>query len=219
MSTVLQLLPAILDTQNSGSITWLINNTDSICGLITTKLGDPKAIETNLGKAVLFDGINDGLIIDSNPLEGADSAFTIEVVFKPDPSYPNNIEQRFIHFQEPANKERRVLIELRLTEDNKWYLDTFIKSENSKLALMNKSALHPVGKWFHVALVYDKGCMRHYVNGVEEISGNVEYLPINAGRTSIGTRMDKRSWFKGSIKSLTINHQVLLPSQFKTNHQ
>ncbi len=66
----------------SQSEVWLINNTDKIANYSTQKLGDPKTIETAQGMAVEFDGIDDALIVDANPLVGMDE-FTIEVIFKP----------------------------------------------------------------------------------------------------------------------------------------
>ena len=193
---------------------WLINNIDSIYGSPSSQIGSPQVILTQDGKAVWFDGVDDGLIIESNPLEGATS-FTIEVVFHPDSiDYPNNVEQRFIHIQNPQNDDRRILIELRITEKNQWYLDTFIKSELSSLALMDENDLHPVGNCFHAAMVYEDGVMKSYVNGVEQLSGEVDFLPITGGHTSIGTRMNLRSWFKGYIRELKVSHRALTPEEF-----
>ncbi len=195
------------------SIMWQIDNVDSIDGNPTTILGDPVVMETPQGNAVQFDGVDDGLIVIANPLEDA-TAFTVEVIFKPDPSYPDNQAQRFVHIQNPGSEDRRILIELRLTEDNQWYLDTFIQSELSSNTLAQETALHPVGNWYHAALVYENKLMKHYVNGVEELSGEVDFLPIKGGYTSLGTRMDKRSWFKGAIRTLKVTHDALSPDEF-----
>jgi len=202
--------------QNEGNVTslmWQIDNVDSIEGHATTKLGEPVVVETPQGNAVQFDGIDDGLIVIANPLEDA-TALTVEVVFKPDSSYPDNQAQRFVHIQNPGDENRRILIELRLTENHQWYLDTFIKSELSSNTLATANALHPVGDWYHVALVYENRLMKHYVNGVEELSGEVDFLPIKGGYTSLGTRMDKRSWFKGAIRTLKVTHEALSPDEF-----
>ena len=91
--------------------TWKIDSIESIAGNPVTKLGEPVVIGTKRGQAVQFDGIDDGLIVKANPLGEAQS-FTIEVVFRPDSSFPQNKEQRFIHFQNPNNEDRRVLIEI-----------------------------------------------------------------------------------------------------------
>jgi hypothetical protein len=205
-----------LNTDDVFSVTWNINNVDSIDGNATAKLSEPVVIDTEYGPAVWFDGIDDGLIVVSNPLEGA-TAFTAEVIFKPDSSYPDNEAQRFIHIQNPTSDNRRILIELRLTQDHQWYLDTFIKSELSSLALMDENLVHPVGEWYHAAMIYENRMMKHYVNGIEELSGEVDFLPISNGYTSIGTRMNKRSWFKGTIRILKVTHRVLSPDEFLVN--
>ncbi|MCF6271252.1 MAG: LamG domain-containing protein [Melioribacteraceae bacterium] len=204
------------NAQSNNSKLWQINNVKSIGGFEISKLSMPEVIETRGSKAVQFDGLDDGLLVESNLLEGVSSVFTLEVVFRPDASYPNNIEQRFLHIQNPKDGDRRVLIELRLAENNLWYLDTFIKSENSDFTLVDAKNLHPVGEWYHAALVYENGTAKHYVNGIEEFSGEVEYLPIIDGKTSIGTRMNKVSWFKGGIKKIRVTHKALTPAEFMT---
>lgn len=199
------------------STKWNINSVDSIAGFSVIKSDSPQMIDSDeYEKVVWFDGVDDGLLIEANPLEGATN-FTIEVVFKPDSSLPANEEQRFIHFQDPDNNDRRVLIETRLTDGQQWYLDTYIKSEISSKALKLETALHPVGEWYHAALIYDNGSMKHFVNGIEEISGEVSFLPITNAHTSIGTRMDQRSWFKGSIAILKVTHSALTPGDFIRN--
>jgi hypothetical protein len=214
------LAASILNGQDSGNVfstIWNIGSVDSIAGFPVIKSDLPHVIDSDVyGKVVWFDGIDDGLLVESNPLEGAVN-FTIEVIFKPDSSWPANEEQRFIHFQNPANDDRRILIELRLTDTHQWYLDTYIKSELSSKALKLETAVHPVGQWYHAALVYDNRSMKHFVNGIEEISGTVDYLPVTSGSTSIGTRMNQISWFKGSIAILKVTHSALTPDDFIKN--
>jgi hypothetical protein len=214
------LSSSMLSAQNPStpfSTTWNIGNEDSIAGFSVIKSDSPQVIDSEeYGKVTWFDGIDDGLLVESNPLDGATN-LAIEVIFKPDSSWPANEEQRFIHIQDPANNDRRILIELRLTDDHQWYLDTYIKSEVSSKALKLETALHPVGQWYHAALVYDNRSMKHFVNGIEEISGEVDYLPITNAFTSIGTRMDQRSWFKGCIAILKITHSALQPENFIKN--
>ncbi|MEJ2546077.1 MAG: T9SS type A sorting domain-containing protein [Calditrichaceae bacterium] len=59
--------------------------------------------------------------------------------------------------------------------------------------------------------------MSHYVNGIFEMSGNVEYSKMNSGQTSIGVRLNQRSWFKGAIRSLRVTRRVLEPEDFMIN--
>ena len=201
--------------QDAYNVLWLIDNTNSIDSNATTKLGDPIVIETELGSAVEFDGVNDGLIVDSNPLADAEQ-FTVEVIFNPYQALLSvNEEQRFIHIQE--SDDRRILIELRLTENSEWFLDTFIKDGNSNCVLYASEFPHAINKWYHAALVYKDGVMSHYVNGIFELSGNVQYSKMTSGQTSIGVRLNQVSWFKGAIRSLRITHEALDSEAFMIN--
>jgi len=193
-------------------VIWAIDNVSSIGGYDTQVLGDPVVVNSELGPAVEFDGIDDGLIVENNPVAGTEE-FTIEVIFQPYiSSDPGNVEQRFVHMQE--NDENRLLIELRLADDNQWFLDTFIKSENSSMALYAEDFPHPIGPWYHAALVYKEGEMRHYVNGEFEMSGHVSFIPVSGGQTSIGVRLNQRSWYKGAIYKLKVTHRALEPGEF-----
>lgn len=190
-----------------------LDSLDSIGGFPVSKIGEPSIVETSAGKAIAFNGIDDGLILRGNPLSNAVS-FTIEVIFKPEASYPDNIEQRFIHIQNLKNENSRILVELRLTNDDQWFLDTFIKSDESALTLYAEKFLHPVGEWQHAALVYEEGIMKHFVNGIEEMSGSINYIPIEEGATSIGMRINKVSWFKGTIQTIKMTPKALKPKEF-----
>ncbi|MCC9168203.1 LamG domain-containing protein [Pontibacter sp. XAAS-A31] len=189
---------------------WHLNSLESIGNHEVSIVGNPKVINVEpAGKAVEFDGVDDGLLVDANPITGAEE-FTIEVAFKPYASYPENIEQRFLHIQDPNNESRRILIELRLNNKQEWYVDFFMRTEDASLVLIDSTKTHPVDEWATVALVYQDGQMRGYVNGVQESAGDIAYLPISAeAKTSLGTRMDKRSWFKGAIRTVTFNHEAL----------
>jgi hypothetical protein len=195
------------------SSTLELNNLKNIGGFEVSKIGEPAIVETPKGKAAAFNGIEDALILRGNPLSKA-SSFTIEVIFKPEASYPDNIEQRFIHIQNLKNENSRILVELRLTDGGKWFLDTFVKSDDAALTLYADKFLHPVGEWYHAALVYKGGTMKHFVNGIEEMSGSVDFIPIDEGDTSIGMRINKVSWFKGTIKTIRMTPAALKPEEF-----
>lgn len=188
---------------------WEINRLDSIGGFTVATIGEPKVVDTDVGKAVEFDGIDDGLLVNGNPMAGANE-FTIEVVFKPSPG--GLIEQRFVHFQQ--DDDNRILIELRSTPEDNWFLDTFIKSGTSSRALFAENFPHPTNEWQHAGLVYKDGVMKHYVNGIEELSNTVAYLEVNSGSTSLGVRQNLVSWYKGLIHTLKISHKALSPDEF-----
>jgi hypothetical protein len=195
------------------SVVWNLDRLGDIGGHSTTKLGQPVLAETPFGRGIIFNGIEDGLIVRSNPLDSA-AAFTIEIIFWPDFSEPMNVEQRFLHIQNPDNENRRVLIELRHAANNEWFLDTFIKSEESSCTLYADAFRHRAGNWYHAALVYENGTMKHYVDGREELSGRVKYVPIESGHTAIGVRMNRRFWYKGAIRTIKVTRCALPPGEF-----
>lgn len=194
---------------------WNLSELEKIGGHQVTIIGTPVVVKDK--EAIEFDGVHDGIIVKANPLSGAED-FTLEVIFKPEASSdPNNVEQRFVHIQNTVNENSRMLIELRLTKENNWFLDTFIKSDDSALTLYAERFPHPVGQWYHAALVYEKGAMKHFVNGIEEMSGEVKYVPIIEGNTSIGMRINQVSWFKGMIKTIRATKKALKPEEFIKN--
>jgi hypothetical protein len=207
------VLSARLTAQShEGAMVWAIDRLTSIGGHQTEVLGEPRVIGSALGSAVEFDGVGAALVVEANPVAGA-TEFTIEVIFRPYASSdPANVEQRFIHLQD--SEEHRLLIELRLTDDHRWFLDTYIKSGDSARVLYAKAFTHPIGPWYHAALVYQDGEMRHFVNGVLEMSGRVNYVPMIGGRTSVGARLNRHSWYKGAIHELRVTPIALEPSLF-----
>lgn len=199
---LLFFLSASCDRSMKEKVIWEINNTREVGGNSVTVSGNPGVIDAQDNRFVEFDGQNDGLLVNANPIEGMEE-FTISVVFKPYPGYPENREQRFLHIQDPENENRRILVELRLNERAEWHGDWFIKTENESLTLIDSSQTHPVNEWATISVVYSDGVVKGYVNGNEEVSGKFHYLPIGENaKTSIGTRMDQRSWFKGAIKEV-----------------
>lgn len=189
-------------SENYKTIVWNIDSPVKIGENSTTVWGSPKVILNKGEKMVEFLGENDGLLVDKNPLERM-KEFTIQVDFNPYDGYPENREQRFLHIQDPNNENRRILMELRLNAKNEWYGDWFIKSEKHGLTLIDSTLTHPVNVCATMSLVYKDGEMKGYVNGKQEGAGMISYLPIGEdGKTSIGTRMNKTSWFKGTIKQV-----------------
>src|SRR6267142_5200988 len=86
-----------------GETTWTFDRLDKIGGLPVKVEGNPKVIETPLGKAVEFNGVDDSIYIDQHPLAGAEQ-FTFEAIFRPD---GGATEQRWFHLAErnPATGE------------------------------------------------------------------------------------------------------------------
>lgn len=203
-------LAAQSPTADKGVITWNLDRLDGIGGHKVTVLGEPKVIDTPAGKALEFDGVDDAILLDVNPLAGL-KEFTAEVVFQPYASGPK--EQRFFHMQEAAS-ENRVLFETRLTDDRQWFLDTFLKSGDGNYTQFAKDALHKLGPWYHAALTIDAKQMRHYVNGQLELSTAIEFQPLAPGQTSLGVRLNKVHWYKGAIRQVRVTPRVLMPDAF-----
>jgi len=199
--------------RTSVSELWSFDRLDSIGGHKTTLLGEPRVVDTPLGKAAEFDGVDDAIVVDDHPLAGA-RAFTLEVVFRPDGGAR---EQRFLHLNENpatgADSENRMLLELRVNE-SQWFLDSYHQSGASNKALMNREALHPVGAWCHVATVYDGQELRNYVDGALQGAFALSLAPHAAGKTSVGARINKISFFKGAIRQARFTRKALAPAEF-----
>src|SRR6267143_989643 len=89
--------PAVVAAQKAPrQITWTFDRLDKIGGVETKVEGNPKVIETPLGKAIEFDGVDDALWIEQHPLAGAET-FTFEAIFRPD---GGATEQRWFHLAE-----------------------------------------------------------------------------------------------------------------------
>lgn len=190
-------------------ITWKLDSLDKVGGQTAVRIGHPQIINTSNGEAVLFNGMDDGLVVAQNPVAGA-AAFTVEAVFRPDTG--GAFEQRWFHIQDESN-DNRVLLEIRLTGEQ-WSLDTFIKSGENKLTLYSENFKHAAGQWYHVALVFDGATMRHFVDGKEELSGPLAIQPLGGGSTSIGVRMNRVSWFKGAVIKARFTTRALSPAEF-----
>jgi hypothetical protein len=192
------------------SVTWKIDNLVKIGGNAVEVLGNPQIVKTERGKAILFDGVDDGIFIKQNPLEGF-KEFTVEAVFRPDAG--GGKEQRWLHIEDTENTESRALLETRLLE-NEWFLDTFIKSGDNRSTLYAENFKHPAGVWYTVALVYDGTEMRHYVGGKLELAGKITRQPFGGGQTSLGVRQNKIYWFKGAILKARFTNRALSPDEF-----
>jgi hypothetical protein len=192
---------------------WKFDRTDRIGGHATTVLGHPRVIDTPAGKAIEFNGVDDGLIVDNHPLAGAET-FTWEAVFRPD---GGNAEQRWFHLEEnPATGEdtaNRMLFEIRVA-DGRWCLDAFNHSGPVQKALLNRANLHDLGRWHHVAAVYDGKEFRSYVDGAPDGAATIHLAPQGAGRAAVGVRLNKVYYFKGAVRVARFTRRALAPSEF-----
>jgi hypothetical protein len=211
-----QKTPADSDTAPKTQV-WRFDNTASIDGYKTTALGHPQVIGTPYGKAVAFNGVDDALFIDDHPLAGV-TAYTWEVIFRPDAGGAQ--AQRFFHLQEQnpltgANTQNRMLFELRIV-DGQWCLDSFATSAGQSRTLLNctPSGLHPLGKWYRITAVYDGKELKNYVDDDLQGAGPVFLAPQGPGHSSVGTRIDKRDYFKGAVYSARMTPRALTQAEF-----
>ena len=194
------LTAAVANVAAPVAVTWHFDSTDTIGGHPTQVLGHPHVIDSPYGKAVEFNGVDDGIFIPVHPLAGA-STYTWEVIFRPDAD--GQAEQRFFHLQEQdaatgKDTMNRMLFEIRI-RDCQWCLDSFASSGASNRTLLNCKALHPLGKWYRVTAVYDGKELRNYVDDELQGSGSLDLKPQLEGHTSVGVRINKVFYFKGAI--------------------
>jgi hypothetical protein len=194
---------------------WTFERLDKLGNHVTKVLGNPQLIDSTEGKAVEFDGVDDAMFVDIHPLAGAET-FTWEVIFRPYKGGKG--EQRFFHLQSVDPKTKadiptRLLLETRLTGDQ-WYLDSFALSGNASRALIDRTKLHPLDRWHHVAMVYDGREFRHYVNRQLQGSAEVQLKPQPEGRASAGVRINLVDYFKGAIRLARFTRRPLAPEEF-----
>jgi hypothetical protein len=197
------------------ALVWRFDRIDSIGGHPTHVLGHPHLIDSPYGKAIEFNGVDDALFVDVHPLARA-SEYTWEVIFKPDMDGAE--AQRFFHLSEidPAtgkDTENRMLFEIRIVK-GEWCLDSFAESNGSRRTLLNCNKLYPLGKWYRVTAVYDGKMLRDYVGDELQGEGELHLTPQGPGHSSIGTRINRRDYFKGAIFEARFTPRALKPEEF-----
>ncbi len=180
-------LPAVAQQE-----VWRFDQTSEMNGHDIKVLGHPQVVDTAIGKAVAFNGVDDALFFDVHPLAGA-ATWTWEMIFKPDAD--GKPAQRIFHLQsvDPATgadiANERMLFEIRIVAgaDGKpaqWCLDSFATAGGQSRTLLNCDKLHPFGQWYRVTAVYDGKMLHNYVG--DELQGEGELDP--AGGTA-GARL------------------------------
>lgn len=205
---VLMVLTHVPADAQTDAVTWRFDRLDRIGGRPTRVLGEPRVVGSPLGPVVEFDGVDDALLVDVHPLAGA-VQFTWEAVFRPDGGAR---AQRWFHLQQDGS-DNRMLFEIRVAGDQ-WFLDAFAYSDGREKALINRDALHPVGRWYHVAAVYDGTTFSSYVDGVKQLDAPLLITSQKDGRSSVGVRITLVDYFKGAIHSARFTRRALAPGQF-----
>ena len=203
-------------------ITWTFDRLDMIGGVATRVEGHPNVVDTPIGKAIEFNGIDDAVWIEQHPLAGA-GTFTVEAIFRPD---GGATEQRWLHLAERDPKtgglagapdgNSRVLFELRVVNGDQWYLDAFVHGPGYNQALMFPEKRYPIGRWYHVAQTFDGKTFRSYVNGESQGEADIAFTPQGGGATSVGTRINRVNYFHGAVRRARFTAKALAPDQFMT---
>lgn len=194
-----------------GTVDWRVADLPSIDSI----KGVPTLIDTKLGKAVHFNGETDGYFLGENPLQGMEE-LTVEVIFRQ--AGDAAFEQRFLHMG--TVRGARILFETRVNPDATWYLDTFIRlDKETDLVLIDPEQTHPADRWYNLAMVVADGKATSYVDGVEQLTGEIPYREIVEGITSVGVRQNQVCWFKGDMYRIRITPKALTPEEFLTDHE
>ena len=211
--------------QSSQDVVWQFDRLDKIGGFPAHVDGQPKVITTPAGKAVLFDGVHDGLFIDKHPLAGF-SQFTFQALVRPDGGDP---AQRWFHLAETdpktgldattdpnnptADKNSRFTFELRVDGD-RCYFESFTHGPGYQAALIDKTKTYPLGQWYVVTQTFDGQIYRSFVIGVLEKEAPIAYVPQGPGHSSVGVRINHVSYFKGAVMRAHFAPRALASSEF-----
>lgn len=194
-------------------IRWTFDNLRRIGGHHITVEGNPRVIDSPLGRAVMFDGKDDALFIPNHPLAGA-RTWTFEALFRPD---GGAFEQRWLHLESmspgavpPEYDGSRMLFEIRV-DGAEWWLDTFIRGDGYRQPLIDDTKRWPVGRWHHVAQTHDGTMYRAYVNGVLQAEAAVAFKPQRPGKASVGIRYTRTSPFHGAVRQAAFVPGAALP--------
>jgi hypothetical protein len=57
--------------------------------------------------------------------------------------------------------------------------------------------------------------MTSFVNGQQELQGDVEFPGFGDGKVSVGVRQNKVYWFKGAIREVRYHDEALAPEKLQ----
>ena len=172
-----------------------------------TVLGRPEVSTIGGRNAVRFDGRSDGLELLRNPLRSM-RRFTCSVDIFPESG--GGFEQRFLHAGTVHGD--RALLELRANSDGSWYLDVYLSIGACGLSLRDEAKAHPSNRWYTTTLSFDGTLLRGFVDGREELCGELncsddssremESPTVSGDRCSLGMRQNRTSFFKGYLSQV-----------------
>jgi Concanavalin A-like lectin/glucanases superfamily len=210
---ILTLTGSLLSGQSTE--VWRFDKTSALGSHPAKALGHPQLIDTPVGKAVQFNGVNDALFVGVHPLAGTQT-WTWEVIFRPDAD--GAAAQRFFHLSvlDPAtgkDLDDRLLFEIRIL-NGQWCLDSFAMAGGHSKTLLNCEKLHPLGRWYRVTAVYNGKTLKNYVGDELQGEGDVELVPQRPGHSSVGVRINLKDYFKGAIFEARFTRRSLAEQEF-----
>jgi len=159
-----------------------------------------------LNGALLFDGQNDHVVVDSSPLDmNTWNAISVGAWIKNDVGAGAGTDDIVSYWNYPSSRS--------------WVL-THHKNDRYFWEIMGKGFVTGgtvSGDWTHVMGTYDGGTMRLYVNGVQVgsaggLSGN---LPASTANVIIGSQANGSNYFDGIIDDVQIYHRALSDSEIQ----
>ncbi len=185
MSALIRALESPAPVETRPATVWQVDSLERIGGHPVTVLGSPRVVATPAGKAVEFDGVDDGLVLDVNAIAGLGSLHGGGRVRARSLTAPKSSASC-------TSKKRRPGIapwsSCGCCPDQSWCLDTFLRHGDASLTLIDKAVVHQAGRWHAAALSFDGKTMTHYVDGVRE---SVRRGRLQAARP--GPDVDRRS--------------------------
>ena len=90
----------------------------------------------------------------------------------------------------------------------------FAHTPTANVVLLDRQLLHPLDRWYHVAMVYDGAEFRSYVNGVLQGKASIHLEPQGRGHSSIGVRINQVNYIKGSVRQARFSRRALATTEF-----
>ncbi len=142
---------------------------------------------------------------------------TLEVIFKPDGD--GKFAQRFMHLG--TLRGERIMFETRVKSNGTWYFDAHTQQADGldRLTLIDSTLTHPTDRWYGAALVLDGKTATTYIDGMQELTGKIDWRGIAEGISSIGVRQNLVDYFKGSIYKIRVTPRVLEPEAFLKDYE
>jgi hypothetical protein len=139
------------------------SNDPDVPEVIVPVILNVSALDEFPGTALGFDGIDDYVIVNSNPELRPANNFTIEAWIKPD----NTIDSQviFMHDEDGGGNDGYAL-----TIQNEHAL---FHAHNGSSQMITSDEKIVANCWNHIAAVYDNSVLRIYVNGIEKFHLNI----------------------------------------------